>query len=350
MTGPLVSVVVRSMGRPTLARALDSLARQDYPRIDVVVVNARGDGHLPPPLHAGPHAVRFVPGSVRRTRPQAANAGQDAAAGDWITFLDDDDLVLPTHISGLVAATARAGGRRFVHSFAIAALADGSVQRFGQPMALVELYRRNFIHMSSALWSRELVARGARFDERCTTHQDWDFFLQCAQQTGFHFEPLQTFRWHADIGESGSWGGGNVDDAQISAMCALIFAKWSGPREALYAAAAGLRATAAACAQVRDLPGALAAIATLLKQSQNDPYGLALRAMIERTEGNLDAALRTQTLAVAVRPQDARLLFGLATLEHARGQHKRARQSLQRVLAMAPAHPGATELLTQLPI
>ncbi|MBS0321579.1 MAG: glycosyltransferase [Proteobacteria bacterium] len=343
---PLVSIVIRSMGRPTLPRALASLAAQDHPRLEVIVANARGAGHTAVPAAAGPHPVRFVDSPRRLTRPEAANAGQDAARGDWISFLDDDDELHPTHVSGLVAAAARASARgaRFVHSLAHAVF-EGGTQTFGQPMALTELYARNFIHMSSALWSRELVVAGARFDERCTTHQDWDFFIQCAQQTRFHFEPLKTFTWHADAGESGTWGGRNVDDAQIARMCALIFDKWKVQREALGDATRTLRSAALAAAQLRDGAGARARLAELFSLNPNDPAGLAILAGVEVASNNLDAALAAQKLAVAVRPRDAQLMFGLARLHALRGQADAARAVARHVLQLDPQHADAARLL-----
>ena len=106
---PLVSIVVRSMARASLQEALASIGMQDYERIEAVVVAACGAAHPVPPGTIGNHRVRFVPGESTRSRPQAANAGLDAATGDWITFLDDDDVLLPAHVSGLVEAFRQAG-------------------------------------------------------------------------------------------------------------------------------------------------------------------------------------------------------------------------------------------------
>jgi tetratricopeptide (TPR) repeat protein len=341
-------MVVRSMARPTLARALQSIASQDYPHIDVVVASALGPEHPVPPPSAGPHPIRFVPSKGRLTRPEAANAGQDATQGDWITFLDDDDELAPTHISGLVAATQRAGDARFVHSYALAVLADGSTQRFGHPTVLIELYQRNHIHMASALWSRELLDRGARFDERFTTHQDWDFFIQCAQFTRFHFEPLSTFRWFADIGTSGSWGGGNVDSAQIERMCALASDKWRIQRMALVAQVQPLRNQAAESVQRGDLLGGRALVDELLAVSENDPIGLNLLAGIEQRSGNLPAALAAMTRAVDIRPHDPALLLNLAMLHSALGDTRAAQRHARHVLRIAPGHAQAQALLARI--
>jgi len=42
---PLVSIIIRSMDRPTLSDALDSVALQTYPNIEVIIVNAKGTSH-----------------------------------------------------------------------------------------------------------------------------------------------------------------------------------------------------------------------------------------------------------------------------------------------------------------
>ena len=102
---PLVSVVVRSMDRPSLSAALDSIAAQDYPHIEIVLVNALGPTHRPLPHKVGELPLRSTPVEPGRlARATAANVGLDAARGTLLAFLDDDDVYLGGHISKLVAA------------------------------------------------------------------------------------------------------------------------------------------------------------------------------------------------------------------------------------------------------
>ena len=51
--GPLVSIIIRSMGRPSLVEALASLAGQTYRRLEAVVVDATGVWLSMRRLHAG---------------------------------------------------------------------------------------------------------------------------------------------------------------------------------------------------------------------------------------------------------------------------------------------------------
>src|SRR6187401_2428409 len=86
-----VSIIVRSMGRPHLADAVESILRQDYSPVEVIVVDATGGHHPPLPPHWIARGVRRVDLGRPLPRPQAVNAGLDAATGAMIGFLDDDD-------------------------------------------------------------------------------------------------------------------------------------------------------------------------------------------------------------------------------------------------------------------
>ncbi len=311
-------------------------------------MGAAGPGHSPLPERCGPHPLRFVACAARRNRPEAANAGLDAATGDWITFLDDDDVFLPGHLSGLMAARAEAPDAGVVHCFARATFADGRTQRFGQPFSLVQLYARNFMHLSTAIFARALKARGCRFDETLLTHQDWDFFLQLAQLTTFHFVPRETFAWHADAGGSGAGGGANQDDATFARYRDLVYAKWARQRDALIERVEPLLRAGAQAAAQGDFAAAEARCREALAASPNDPWALNLRAAIERATGREREARRTQQLAVAVCPQDPTLTFNLALLYRAQGELDLARRCCDRAVALDTDFAPAKRLRAEL--
>ncbi len=345
---PTVSVIVRSMARPTLATALASIAAQDYPAIDVVVVAACGPAHPPLDVVAAGHPARLVASARPLSRPEAANRGLDAAGGDWITFLDDDDVFLPGHVSALVAAHGNAGHAKLVYTLAVARMADGSTRTWGQPFALAQLYERNFIHLSTALFSRDLVALGCRFDDLFEIMQDWDFFLQCAQYTRFHFEPRRTFEWRADIGTSGAGAGVNQDDARFAEYRDRIYAKWAAQHDVLADRVTAALGVATTRATSGDRAGAEAACREVLTYSQNDPFALNVLAMLQRGVGDLAAARQTQELAVAVRPNDPSLVYNLALLCRLQGELPAARAHCEAALRIDPTYAPAQRLLAEL--
>ncbi|MEI6705033.1 MAG: glycosyltransferase family A protein, partial [Deltaproteobacteria bacterium] len=93
---PLVSVVVPSKNRQDLlACTLESVINQTYRRIEIIVVDDGSDTPL------APHLQFFFGNNVQCLRNEvslgaaaARNRGAIAARGEFIAFLDDDDLWL----------------------------------------------------------------------------------------------------------------------------------------------------------------------------------------------------------------------------------------------------------------
>lgn len=344
----LVSVIVRSMARPSLGATLASIAVQDYPAVEVLVVAACGAAHPPVGERCGMHRMRLVASDVRLSRPDAANAGLVSATGDWITFLDDDDVWMPGHVSSLMAARAEASAARVVYSFAHAVFADGHSERFGQPYSLIQLYERSFVHLSTAVVARSLLDDGCRFDKQLEMHEDWDFFLQCAQHTPFHFLPSSTFQWNADAGTSGGGGGANQDDNRFAAFRDRVYVKWAASRDALIDKVSALLQAAMAGVRDHDFASAEAVCREALAASPNDPWGLNLLAMIQRSSNRLAEARATMELAVAVRPQDPAMVYNLALLCQALGDTAAAAAHCESALKLEPAFAPAQKLRTTL--
>jgi LmbE family N-acetylglucosaminyl deacetylase/glycosyltransferase involved in cell wall biosynthesis len=187
---PLVSVIIRSMDRPTLPEALASLAAQTYANLEVVVVNAKGGSHSPLPDYASRLAMRFVDTGVPLKRSPAANAGLDAARGEYLAFLDDDDTLDPDHVSELVRVLRNEGGDAIAYS-AVRCVDRNDPQLrvsrvLGEPFERrAKLLAGNFIPSHALLFPRRLLERGIRFDEALDVYEDWDFWLQLAENARF---------------------------------------------------------------------------------------------------------------------------------------------------------------------
>lgn len=181
---PCVSILIRSLDRPQLHEALASVAAQTWPRLEVVVV-AVHPGHSALPATVGPHPLRLLPAEVPRARSLAANTALDAATGDWLLFLDDDDWLMPDHVQRLVRALQPHPHTRA--AYAGVALVDAWGQPLGQafdlPFDATRLLAGNLTPIHAVLFSRDLLAKGCRFDEALDRYEDWDFWLQVARHT-----------------------------------------------------------------------------------------------------------------------------------------------------------------------
>jgi glycosyltransferase involved in cell wall biosynthesis len=226
-----VSVVIRTIGRASLQRSLDSVASQTYRPIEVVIVRARDE-----PLNVTSPAVNSVRvvGGGSLNRPQAANVGLDAALGEWIVYLDDDDRFEPDHVGSLLECTRVDGEARVAYSATAGVDADGSpVTCLRTPFNRRELFRQNYIQIGAGLFHRSLVRLGCRFDESLALLQDWDFWIQLAQHTHFAFSGRATNLWFFTQGDSGSGAGANRNAELVNEYGNRIVRKWEREREAL---------------------------------------------------------------------------------------------------------------------
>lgn len=100
---PLVSVVVPTYRRnETLKKALDSLFTQDYSPIEVIVIDDNADKTWNDAVKSIVEEYPSVVYICNRSNFGSAktrNIGIKASSGEYITFLDDDDLYLPQKIS-----------------------------------------------------------------------------------------------------------------------------------------------------------------------------------------------------------------------------------------------------------
>jgi len=198
--GPLVTVIVRTKDRPELlSEALYSIEGSSYRRVEVVLVN---DGGAPPSIPAGfPFPVVRVEMGTNQGRAAAANAGVEAATGDYLTFLDDDDLMEPDHLETLVGLVTAAGVRVAYTDAAVGIYelepAKGwhEVDRrlpysrdFDPELLLVD----NFIPFNTLMIERSLFDEAAPFDPDLSFFEDWDFLIRLAALTPFHHRPQVT--------------------------------------------------------------------------------------------------------------------------------------------------------------
>ena len=224
---PLVSILIRSMDRPTLDRALDSAAAQTWPNLEIVVVAACGARHRELPSDYRGRPLRFVVsarGALQRA--DAANACLEAAHGEWLNFLDDDDELLPAHIETLLSA--KRGDARVIYSRARIHDSEGKFTgHCGFASFPVQLYFQNRSHPAATLFHRSLVDEGARFDSQFIVREDHDFGVNLASRTSYHFVDAATCIWNAHDGESGYGHGNNVDDASLVVYYEMLHKKWS---------------------------------------------------------------------------------------------------------------------------
>ena len=225
-----LSVIVRTMGRPTLPRAFAALSAQSLRPDEIVFVDSSGTGIEP--------AAREIPVTVVRERSRrldrshAANAAFAAAHGEWIAFLDEDDDLDPRHYETIFAAI-RATRLPVAYSQTRMVAADGTQRVLGGPFHRPMLFQTNYMAIHAPVFHRSFIDAGCRFDTTLEVFEDWDFWLQLAMRTAFAFTGAPTAIYHVESGVSGGGGGANLDRAAAMRSRDKLMAKWAAARAAL---------------------------------------------------------------------------------------------------------------------
>ncbi len=100
----VVSIIIPTFNRTvSLYRAVASAMAQDYPCIEVIVVNDGGLAeHVDACLANFQGALTIIHLSVNRGVSAARNAGMRRSTGDYMLFLDDDDELYPHGVTLLL--------------------------------------------------------------------------------------------------------------------------------------------------------------------------------------------------------------------------------------------------------
>lgn len=281
-----VSVVIPTYNRPQLVRqAIESvLAQRGSFTFQIVVIDDGSSGETRAAIEPLLDRVHYI---------WQENAGLNAArnralrlcVGDYVAFLDDDDVWLPFKTSLELLALARFPEAAFVHSnFHIwkpeldVRIPDGMQTWFHRRMKWGELYDMvtdvdlsplgecglasasadvyygdpyfwalfsPMVLPSAAIIKRSALEGGLRFPEFDSTCGDWEFFTRLSRQGGGVFVPIETTlnRSHED-----RWRLTRVDERiQMSRRIAFIRRLWRQDQEFLARHAVELDITEAQC-------------------------------------------------------------------------------------------------------
>ena len=300
-----VSIIIRSSARAELAQALQSVIDQTYQDIEVVIVNVTGQSHPSLPQQADALTVKFVEPGRQLPRPDAANAGLDAAQGDHLVFLDDDDLLDPGHVGACVAAVRQ---DRKTLPFTGSQICDenGELQAVWPAFAFgsLEILERIRLQPSAALIPRAVIDKAddrLRFDAELPIFEDWDFWIRVSRRIAFRPLPVNTVIARVGLGTSGTGIGVNFD-LQRTARDSLPFhAKWEEERASLAARFDALRDEAEAALESGDLQGAEKACWQAQALKMWDRATLSCLARIFEARNQIDPARRFAAAAERAR-------------------------------------------------
>ncbi len=207
---PLISVCVTHFDRPGyLAQALDSLRKQTYPNIEVIVVD---DGS--PSVEAQRYLNELEPEFERRGwrvlrqenrfHGAARNNAASIARGEYIMFMDDDNVAKPHEVELFVRAARFSGAdivTCFLDTFSTEFPPESEFDRvfrwpFLGPSPSVALFK-NCIGDTNALVRRTTFKQLGGFHEQYGVgHEDWEFYVKALLADCVVFTMPEALVWY----------------------------------------------------------------------------------------------------------------------------------------------------------
>jgi GT2 family glycosyltransferase/2-polyprenyl-3-methyl-5-hydroxy-6-metoxy-1,4-benzoquinol methylase len=207
---PLVTVITRTyQGRGSLlAQCLRSVVNQTYKRIQCIVAEDGGDSQRAVVAEyqamAGSGIEFLFLANDKIGRSATGNAALAAAQGEFVMFLDDDDLIFADHVeilaSSLIESTSAAS-----YSLAYEIHTNFSEDKsryyetvyftptvFRQAWDYSVIERHNFIPIQAILFRRELYLSRGGFDTSLDQLEDWNLWLRYGFNNQFTYIPKTT--------------------------------------------------------------------------------------------------------------------------------------------------------------
>ncbi|WDN59827.1 glycosyltransferase family 2 protein [Streptococcus parasuis] len=117
-SSPKVSIIVATYRRKeALKRALQSLVEQTYPYIEIIVIddnaNAEWNTQVEKIVNSiklnNGHEIIYIKNLSNKGSAETRNTGINQATGEFVTFLDDDDIYLPNKVKKQVEHMTKEG-------------------------------------------------------------------------------------------------------------------------------------------------------------------------------------------------------------------------------------------------
>ncbi|MGZ5596707.1 MAG: glycosyltransferase [Usitatibacter sp.] len=195
---PLVSILIRTVDRPAwLREVLASCANQTYGNLEVVVIEDGPEKSRSIVEEFRDRlSIRYRATGERVGRARAGNIALAEAKGEWLNFLDDDDVFFADHVEVLVDAVQRS---KVAGAYALAwetqtEFVDREharyeevlhVTRHHQRFDRLTLWHHNYLPIQAVLFHRRLFEKHGGFAEDMDQLEDWNLWTRYTLEDDF---------------------------------------------------------------------------------------------------------------------------------------------------------------------
>lgn len=224
---PLVSVIIPAFNSERwIEHALSSVVEQTWDNIEIIVVDdGSTDGTADVARKLKDRHTRVI-SQANRGAGAARNCGLVSAAGDFIQYLDADDMIGPTKLAVQLAALSREPPRsvascawaRFTVDPGLAVVHSEPVWTVDDPVEwLVEsLSGRGMMQPAAWLIPRDVADAAGPWNESLTLHDDGDYFARILANSSRNVFVSEAVVYYRDV--PGSLSRRRTRDDIVSAL------------------------------------------------------------------------------------------------------------------------------------
>ena len=204
---PLVSVIVRTCGRPNVLReTLISLRNQTYKNIEVVIVED-GENKSEKMIKEEFSDLNIVYKATgeKQGRCKVGNLGMELSSGKYLNFLDDDDLFFADHVETLVQALEKHSEYKIAYSTSFETkievksrepkyeyVEESRVVVHNRPFSRIRLLDINLFPIQAVMFERSIYEKFGGFDLELDNLEDWEMWQRYSTENTYLYVPKTT--------------------------------------------------------------------------------------------------------------------------------------------------------------
>lgn len=212
---PLVTIIINCFnGEKYVRGTLDSIFAQSYKNYELIFWDNCSTDNTPSIVESyNDERIQYYRADVKTTLGKARNLAMEKAHGDYISFIDADDIWLPDFLTLCVEvfnmhSDASIAYTRFINFDGDNEwLSPGSDKnRKISPKELISSYG---IGMSGAMFNKRIKENyNIKIDERFSLIEDYDFFIHLSAYGDVYYiaQPQMRYRWNPNgLTQNSKW-------------------------------------------------------------------------------------------------------------------------------------------------
>lgn len=200
-----------------IEESIKSLCTQTHPLTEILIIDdfsTDGTLNIINKLSNRYKNIRIIENSSNLGVSATRNKGIKEALGDWLLFLDADDIAEENLVEEAIEYYLNIVHSKKENQWALVHPAYLQIDKQGKSDGTVirgkqyewyetlgyELYRNQIVTPSGLLIKKEIVVKYGGFDENLSYNEDWDLWLRVARDWGFAYidKPLVRVRRHSN--------------------------------------------------------------------------------------------------------------------------------------------------------